>query len=309
MGQLKAAFSLAGLSAFAIFGGGAQAQDSPGAGTTFKFEGKLGAEYNSNVAVADLDTNTGQGDWAATLNLLAEATIVPVKKLTLRAGYDFSQSLHQDFNAFDLAIQRGYAEAAYDFDVTTVGVLGNLAQANLDGDEYLTYTQISPYVSKQFGDKLFLRGAYAYANKSFKGRSTRDSTSDVVQLDGYFFLDGVKRYLVLGGKATKEDAVAAELDYKSGSYKARFVQRFDAFNNELTLRASVEYEARDYDNITASIGAPRSDKRTVADAQLEFPLGKNLFSEISYRYGNYGSNLASADYNEQVGSIKIGLRY
>ena len=312
MRQSKHALKLVGL--LAVLGGPAMAQEqanAPGAktGTTFRFEGKVGAEYNSNVAVSDLDTNTGEGDWAATINALAEATFVPVEKLTFRAGYDFSQSLHQEFDAFDLAIHRGYGEAAYDFDLVTVGVLGNLAQANLDGDEYLTLTQVQPYLSKQFGNSLFLRAAYSATEKEFEGRPQRDATADAVQLDGYVFLDGVQRYVVLGGRATEEDATAAEFDYSSWLARARFVQRFDAFDQNLTFRAGVEYEDRDYDNVTPLIGTPRSDKRTVADAQIDIPLGEQFFSEISYRYGRFESNLASADYDEHVGAVKLGVKY
>ena len=165
-----------GAGTLAMFTLTAQAQESDvsPSGPAFRFEGKVGAEYNSNVAVQDLDTNTGQGDWAATFNVLAEVNATPVDKLTLRAGYEFSQTLHDEFDAFDLALHRGYGEAAYDFGVVTVGVLGNLAQANLDGDEYLTFSQVSPYISKQFGDTLFLRGSYAATDKSFEGRPERD---------------------------------------------------------------------------------------------------------------------------------------
>jgi hypothetical protein len=304
------------LAARALFGAGlvvlaapAMAQQAKASDPKFRVEGKVGAEYNSNVAVADLDTNTGEGDWAATINVLAEATFVPVDGLTIRGGYDFSQSLHQEFDAFDLAIHRGFAEVAYDFDFVTVGVMGNLAQANLDGDEYLTYTQVSPYLSKQFGDTLFVRLAYASTEKEFDGRPQRDSTADSVQGDAYFFLDGVKRYIIVGGRWTEEDANAAELDYSAGMGRVRFVQRFDAFDQQVTFRAGVEYEDRGYDNVTPSIGAPRSDKRTVADAQVEIPLGANLFSEVSYRFGKYESNFAAADYDEHVGAIRLGVRY
>jgi hypothetical protein len=314
--QPKNLLKLAGL--VALMGAPAVAQEAarvpdaepaPATGTTFRFEAKVGAEYNSNVAVIDIDANTGESDWAATINALAEVTVVPVDKLTLRAGYDFSQSLHDEFDAFDLAIHRGYGEVAYDFDLVTVGVLGNLAQANLDGDEYLTLRQVQPYLSKQFGNSLFLRAAYSSTDKEFEGRPQRDATADAVQIDGYFFLDGVQRYVVLGGRATEEDANAAEFDFSSWMGRARFVQRFEAFGQNLAFRAGVEYEDRDYDNVTPLIGAPRSDKRTTADAQIDIPLGDTFFSEISYRYGRYESNLASADYDEHVGAVKLGVKY
>jgi len=286
------------------------AQEAGGvSGTSFRFEGRVGAEYNSNVAVADLDTNTGEGDWAATVNLLAEATLIPVNKLTLRGGYDFSQTLHNEFDAFDLTIHRGYAEFAYDFDAVTAGVLGNLAQASLDGDEYLTYSQVSPYLSKQFGETMFLRGAYAATKKEFDGRPTRDADQEAVSVDAYFFLDGVKRYVALGGKRMEEDANSDEFDWSGGSGKVRLVQRFDAMGREMTFRAGAEYEQRDYDNVTPAIGAPREDKRTMLDLSLEAPFGERFFAEASYKYGDYSSNLASADFDEHVGAIKIGVKY
>ena len=300
-----------GAGALAMFAATAQAQesDAPSSGATFRLEGKAGAEYNSNVAVQDLDTNTGQGDWAATFNVLAEVNATPVDKLTLRAGYEFSQTLHDEFDAFDLALHRGYGEAAYDFGVVTVGVLGNLAQANLDGDEYLTFSQVSPYISKQFGDTLFLRGSYAATDKSFEGRPERDATSDTLAADAYFFLDGTKRYIAVSGKAIEEDATSDELDFRAGSARVRLVQRFDALDREMTFRAGIEYEQRDYDAPTLAISAPRADERTGVDVSLEAPITENVFVEGSYRFGGYQSNLASADYDEHVTSVKLGAKY
>lgn len=300
-----------GAGALAMFAATAHAQETApsGGGPTFRFEGKVGADYNSNVAVQDLDTNTGQSDWAATINGLVEASGQPVDKLTLRGGYEFSQTLHDEFDAFDLTLHRGFAEAAYDFGFVTAGVLGNVAQANLAGEEYLTFTQVSPYVSKQFGDAVFVRASYAATDKSFTGRPERDATSDTLAADVYFFLDGTKRYIAVGGKAIEEDANTDALDFDGGSARVRLVQRFDALGREMTFRAGAEYEQRDYDAPTPSIGAPREDKRTGVDVSLEAPITENWFVEGSYRFGDYQSNLASANYDEQVTSVKLGVKY
>src|SRR5215510_10337698 len=93
MKQAHLALGLAGAGVFSMVAAPAMAQQSDN-GLTFKFEGRAGAEYSSNVAVQDLDQNTGSGDWAGVINLLAEAQLIPVDKLTLRAGYDFTQTLH-----------------------------------------------------------------------------------------------------------------------------------------------------------------------------------------------------------------------
>jgi hypothetical protein len=299
-----------GVGVLALAAAPAYAQEADAsADAIFRFEGKVGAEYNSNVAVLDLDTNTGEGDWAVTINALVEASGKPVDNLTLRGGYEFSQTLHEEFDAFDLALHRRFAEVAYDFDLVTVGVLGNVAQANLDGDEYLTFTQVSPYISRQFGDSLFARASYAATDKSLEGRPLRDATSDTLAADAYFFLDGTRSYIAIGGKAIEEDANSDELDFSSGSARVRFVQRFDALEREVTFRAGAEYEQRDYQNPTALIGAPREDRRTAVDLSLEAPVVDNIFVEGSYRYGGYQSNLASADYDEHVTSVKLGVKY
>jgi hypothetical protein len=326
MRQIHLALGLAGAGVFSMFTAPAMAQQKTDDGPlTFKFEGRVGGEYSSNVSVQELDQNTGGSDWAGTINLLAEAQLIPVEKLTLRAGFDFTQTLHNEFDQFDLTIARPYAEIAYDFDFLTFGVLGNYAAASLDGDEYLTYTQISPYISKQFGNAFFLRAAYASTEKTFENQPAppplpappnlfdRDATADSVQVDGYIFLDGVKRYVVLGAKAAEEDADSDAFDYTSGTGRVRFVQRFDGMGREMTLRLGAEYEQRDYDStlslIPPSGGATREDKRTVLDVQLDIPLGDTFFSEVSYKYGNYASNQSSADYDEHVAAIKFGVKY
>ena len=107
----------------------------------------------------------------------------------------------------------------------------------------------------------------------------------------------------------EEDAVAPEFDYGGGSARVRLVQRFEAMNREMTFRAGAEYELRDYNSPTPSIAAPREDKRTLVDLSLEAPLGDHLVSEASYRFGDYTSNLSSADYDEHVGAIRVGVRY
>lgn len=311
MSNLNKLASCAGIGAFVFLATAAQAQETTQTSNGFDlmFEAKAGVEYNSNVAVLDLDTNTGQGDWAATLNGLVEVSSKPLEKLRLRGGYEFTQTLHDEFDGFDLTLHRGYAEAGYDFGSATLGVVVNGAQAHLDGEAYLTFTQISPYASHQFGDKLFVRVSYAATDKSFEGRPGRDATSDTIAADAYFFLEGTKRYIAVGGKSVEEDAVSDELDFGAGSARVRFVQRFDALDREVTFRAGAEYEQRDYDAATPAIGAPRADKRTGIDLSLEAPITENIFVEGAYRFGGYQSNLAAANYDEHVTSLKLGAKY
>jgi hypothetical protein len=300
-----------GAGAIIFLAASAQAQDTgqqTGA-TAFRFEGRLGAEYSSNVAVPELDVSTGQGDWAAAISGLIEASATPAGGLKLGAGYEFSQTLHDQFDAFDLTLHRAFAEAAYDFEVVTAGVLASFAQASLDGEDYLTLSQVSPYLSKSFGAAAFVRLAYVATDKSFEGRPERDATSAAVSADAQFLVGRAGDYVAINGRAVEEDASLAVFDFSGGSVRVGYVRRFPALDREMTLRAGVEYEQRDYDAPHPLISAPRRDTRTGVDASLEAPITKNVFVEGSYRFANSKSNLATADYDEHLSSLKLGVRY
>ena len=273
------------------------------------FEAGAGISGDSNVGVPDLDQNTDQGDIALLLRGKTQLDLHPTDKLVLRGGYELMQTSYQDFDEFDLQTHRGFAEAEYDFDLVKAGVLANYVHARLDDEGYLDYTQVSPNISRLFGEHLFLRAAYVRTEKDFKTSDGRDSTGDAGRLDAFIFMDGTRQYLTLGGQLGEEDAEADQFDFKTGTAKARYIQRIGLLGRKAKLRVGAEYEQRDYDNITPLIGVRREDRITSADGDLEIPLHGPLAMDLGYEYRDRQSNLDSADYDEHVGSVELKVSF
>jgi hypothetical protein len=277
--------------------------------TRLTLEAGAGAAGTTNVGAPDLDQNADQGDVALLLRGKIQLDVKPTKQLVLRGGYEASQTSYQDFDAFDLTTHRGFTEAEYDFDVVKAGVLANYVRARLDGGGYLDYTQVSPNVSKLVGDKLFLRGAYVHTEKDFKTSDGRDASGDAGRVDAFYFFDGTRRYVTIGGEAGSEDAESDLFDLDHASAKGAYVQRFGILGRDAKMRLGAEIEQRDYDAVDPVIEARREDMIVSATSYLEVPLYGPVSMDLGYRYRDRSSNLDSADYDEHVGSVELKVAF
>jgi hypothetical protein len=269
-----------------------------------------GFEYDSNVAVLELDTSTNAGDRAALLDFGVAYDKPGAGRFDVRAGYDFSQSLHDDFDAFDVRIHRGSATLSYDLGRVDIGTTLQHADAELDGSDFLTLQQISPYLSKLIGQRLFLRFAYAHSDKEFAGNPDRGATADALSADVYVFVDGLTTYLLFGYRNDHEDAIDAQFDYGGDMYRVQLTKRLNRERErELTLRTSLRVENRDYKYPTSSIGAPRRDDRTQVEVSLELPLGERTTAQLVYEHADNRSNLPSVDFAEDVLSVRFRARF
>ena len=67
------------------------------------------------------------------------------------------------------------------------------------------------------------------------------------------------------------------------------------------------YETRDYSGITPSIGERRSDDRNRFNAGLKVPLVGSVYTKLEFRHDDYSSNLPSADFKQNVGTLRFGF--
>lgn len=267
-----------------------------------------GAEYDSNVAVLELDRSSGEDDTAAVLDLALDYRARPSERLRLKAGYDFSQSLYREFDEFDLRVHRGSADARYDLGALEAGAMLQYAAADLDGERFLALRQVSPYVSRLFGRHLLLRAAWIGTDKDFSDDPGRNSASDAWAADAYVLLDGVRTYFVLGYRRDDEDARDPQYDYQGGRARLRLAHRFGAGERSWRLGLGFEHEARDYRAPTPILGTDRDDRRDRYEATLEIPLARRMFLEARYEYADNRSNLDSADFTESVVALRLGAR-
>ncbi|MAI90619.1 outer membrane beta-barrel protein [Ponticaulis sp.] len=276
---------------------------------SFSGEASIGASYDSDVGIADLDQSTGEGDYALLLGLEGNAEFKPTSRLTLRAGYELADTQYQDYDEFSLQTHRGSLEAAFDFDVVEAGLLYNYVHARLDGDGYLDYHLASPYVTRLIGDTLFLRGALEFTDKDFLNDDLRDAEGQGLRGDAYYFIGGTDRYVSLTAKLEEEDAMSDAFDFSGGELNANYSHRSQIMDRDTRFQIGAGWETRDYDGITPAISETREDDIISADAGFEFELAGPLLLDLDYSYRDRQSNLPSADYDEHVGEIRLRAQF
>ncbi len=273
------------------------------------FEASAGAEYDSNISVIQLDTATAADDIAAVFDATIEVEGDLAPGTTLRAGYDFSQSLHADFTNFDLQTHRASAGFTQEIGKITFDLDYSFVDASLGRKGFLTINRIAPALSGFIGKKLFWRLEYVYTDKNFTNRTARDAKVNAGSLSLYYFLDGTRSYWTLRYRYEDENAVAPEFDFRGHEIRLRYTRRFPVAGQDSRLRLTARYEKRNYRAITPSIGVVRDDDRYRFNAEWRIPLTRHLFFLAEYEFASFVSNLPAADFNQHLVSGRLGVTF
>jgi len=279
------------------------------AGETYSAELGIGAEYDSNIAVEELDASTSQSDYALTLTAGVGMQQDLSDAVEFSLTYDYNQNIYDEFSQVDR--QTHIVGSGLDFDLGRVdtGVSLFYIKSRLDGEDFLELYRASPSISGFLSKKWFARGAYVYSEKVIEDRKERDATTHAGEADVYYFRRGLRSYFNLGYRFRDEDANADRYDYASNALKLRYVQRIDMLSRTSKLELSWRYEDRDYSSITPSIGEKREDTRHRWRADFELPLTKSSVMQLYYGYADYESNLPSADYDQVITGTRFLYRW
>jgi hypothetical protein len=273
--------------------------------TRFSAEVGIGAEYDSNVSVDELDASSSESDYALTMDakLRLQHQLNPTTDLGFT--YDFGQTLYEQFSELDRQTHMLGADVDVDLGKTNAGASFYYINSLLDYDAFLEFYRVSPSLSGFLAKKWFARGAYVYADKTIEDRSERDATSHAGEVDLYFFRRGLRSYFNVGYRYRKEDANAAQYDNRAHSFKLRYVHRFEVMAKVVKMELAWRYEDRDYTSITPAIGEERADERQRWKLDLEVPVLQRGALQFYGGYGAYDSNYEPADYSQTV----VGTRF
>lgn len=277
--------------------------------TPFSFEASAGVEYDSNISVIELDVNTAADDFAGVTDVGIGFQTALGRGTEIDLSYDFSQSLHGEFTQFDIQSHRGSAGLEHDFGKVSAGAAYIFANATLGGNGFLVLQQISPFVSGFLGEKVFVRAAYEYRDKNFKNRIDRDGKVHAGGVDVFFFIDGVRTYILGGYKYEDENTIGDRFDFKSHNIKLRFVKLLPFGGRDARLALSWRYEKRNYSSVTPSIGEVRDDDRNKLKAELEIPVTDRVYVLVEYEYSDFSSNLPAADYTQNFAGLRVGVEF
>ncbi|MBY0423329.1 MAG: hypothetical protein K2Q06_13560 [Parvularculaceae bacterium] len=303
------------LSLAALLGGPAVAQteanqsDAKKRASPISVEVTAGAEYDSNVSVNDIDTNTGSDDFAAVFD--GDVSFAPDlgEGTSLELGYGFSQSLYNEFDAFNLQSHLVTADLSREYKGFEFGGAYRFSHARLGGAPFLTMHQIAPYFSRFLGESVYVRAEYAYSDKNFIGRTDRDARTHAGSGDVYFFMRGAKTYFSAGYKYESENAVDPQFDYVGHGARIRLSHKIPMGRRFVTMKAGYRFEDRSYSAPTPSIGVARQDQRHRLQSEVEIPIDDTFFARLEFEHADFQSNLPSADFTQNVGSAKLGARF
>lgn len=273
------------------------------------FHINAGAYYNNNVSVSELDVNVGNGDVSAKLSAQVKFEQELTENTEFALSYKMSSTIHEEFSRFDILTHLVSTKLEHDFGNFKAGVSYQFADSSLNQADFLTLNQISPYASKYFGKKTYVRGYYRYADKVFQSSPTRDANVHKGGADVYYFLDGVRQYVQFGYSYEDSDANGAEFDYGAHKIKVRYAKRLPFRGRQAKLKLGWRYEKRDYKNITPSIGVIRDDNRHRFQAEIELPITDVFYGQIELGHAIYTSNLPTADYDRNVVALSLGARF
>lgn len=285
------------------------AADEQDPGRSYYIELGAGGQYDSNVAVDELDLSSDESDYALLLEAGAGVTQPFSDAVEIDLWYDFSQSWYDEFSEVDQQSHFFGADLSADLGPADVGLTGFHIRSSLDGSDFLELSRISPYVAGFIAKGWFVRGAYLYSDKTIDISPGRDAEAHIGEADLYYFRDGTRSYFSLGYKYRDEDAVAARFDYSGHSLKLRYVQRFEWLGLNQRLELSWRYLNRDYSSVTPSIGEEREDDRHTARVELQLPLTERATVEVFYAYSDYESNLPAVDFRQHLAGARFNYRW
>jgi hypothetical protein len=290
--------------------GQAQSESDSGSSTRFSAELGMGVEYDSNIAVEEVDRASNESDYALTINagLGMERDLSDTAEFGLT--YDYNQSIYNEFSQVDR--QTHLLGSSLNFDLARVdtGISLFYINSRLDGEPFLEFYMVSPAVSGFLAKKWFARAAYVYTDKIIEDRSERDATTNAGEADLYYFHRGLRSYFNLGYRFRDEDANADRYDYESNSLKLRYIYRTELFSKLAKLELAWRYEDREYSSLTPQIGEARDDKRHRWRLDFEIPvLWDGSVMQFYYGYADYESNLPQADYTQTITGTRFVHRW
>ena len=288
-----------------LLGGSTTAATAKSPDDGFSASAAVGIAYQSQVAVLELDQSAGTGDLARQLELGLSWQRRHSGGARLSASYELWDSQHFDLPEFDLRSHALSLDLGTRLGQAEVGLLLNRADAALNGERYLGFSQASPYVSHMLGERLALRLAYAWTDRDFSSDPARDARLQALAADAFVLLDGMQRYLVLGLRLEEENAREREYGFEGYRLSLHSVHHLAMGTRELRLRAGLRHEGRRFAKPLLPIDSRRRDERYRLETRLELPLHGPFIASARYEYGDNRSTLPAADFSEHLVAISL----
>ena len=279
------------------------------AGVEFALDLAASYSWDDNVGLDELERATGESYEVTTLEAHGSALISLFDHTTLRVSAGIVDDAYATFSLVDRRTESWGLNLESQLGDTTLGVNWFDVSADLNKEQFLTYSRISPYAARFISKQWFLRGEYVYGEKEIERRPGRGADSHSVSLDSYYFIRGLKRYALLGYTYRVDDANANRYDYESHAIKVRYVHRANLGSLPVEVELETKIEERQYKAPDPAIGAEREDTRVRFSGEVRLELTEYVSVALHLKNSDYDSNLETASYNDLVVGTEFRLSF
>ena len=279
------------------------------AGSEFGLELAAGYAWDDNVGLDEVERATGESDEVTSLEIQGSAEFSFDDRASVRISAGLVDDSYRQFSQVDRRTESLGINLETQLGKATVGVNWFDVSADLDDEAFLTYERISPYVAGFLSKQWFLRGEYVYGEKTIARRPGREADSHSVSIDSYYFIQGLKRYAVLGYTFRVDNARANRYDYDSHALKLRYVHRETLANLPLELELEGKFEDRRYKSPDPFIQTEREDTRLRLSAELRLLITEYASVSVHVKNSDYDSNLPTASYSDLVVGTELRLSF
>ena len=279
------------------------------AGTEFGLELAAGYAWDDNVGLDELERATGESDEVTSLEIQGSAEFSFDDRASVRISAGLVDDSYRQFSQVDRRTESLGINLETLWGKATVGMNWFDVSADLDDEAFLTYERLSPYVAGFLSKQWFVRGEYVYGEKTIARRPGREADSHSVSIDSYYFIQGLKRYAVLGYTFRVDNARANRYDYDSHALKLRYVHRETLANLPLELELEGKFEDRRYKSPDPFIQTEREDTRLRLSAELRLLITEYASVSVHVKNSDYDSNLPTASYSDLVVGTELRLSF
>lgn len=269
-----------------------------------------GLEYDDNLSVPESDFNSGESDTAAVFDLSAIYE-TDWREVELEAGYDFYQSLYFDVDDLDMHSHSISGTATTEYKEFDPSASYRYTNIRLGGDPYLQVHSASIGAGRVLQEWWYVNIAYNLQGRDFDDGddSDRDGLRNILAVDHYFFYRPRQLSGILSWYLEVQDADGSEFDYLGNRLRFNLRGPTEIKGLEVQLEVGYDFEDRDYDNVTPSIGKKRWDKRHTFHTRARIPVAPPMDVVFDYRYIDSDSNLPEQDYEQNIVTLRVEMRF
>ncbi len=279
------------------------------AGTEFGVELAAGYAWDDNVGLDELERATGDSDEVTSLEIQGSAEFSFDDRTSIRISAGLVDDSYQQFSQVDRRTESLGINFETQVGKATVGINWFDVSADLDSEAFLTYERLSPYLAGFLSKQWFIRGEYVYGEKTIARRPGREANSHSVSIDSYYFIQGLKRYAVLGYTFRVDNARANRYDYDSHAMKLRYVHRESLVNLPVELELEGKLEDRQYKSPDPFIQTEREDTRLRFSAEVRLLFTEYASVSLYIKNSDYDSNLPTASYSDLVVGTELRMSF